>query len=118
MNNLYARTVFFVDDGERSLAFYTGRLGFNVDWKFDSDGRAWVFQVSLFGFEIEPVKVGFAAFYESLNRVDLTENHPDEKPYAISGTKVREMLVAGERPPEKIMRGGTADVLIEAYRKA
>ncbi len=67
---------------------------------------------------IEPVKVGIAAFYESLGRVDLTENHPDEKPYAISGTKVREMLVAGERPPEKIMRGGTADVLIEAYRKA
>jgi sulfate adenylyltransferase len=67
---------------------------------------------------IEPVKVGFAAFYESINRVDLTENHPDEKPYAISGTKVREMLVAGERPPEKIMRGGTADVLIEAYKRA
>ena len=27
-----------------------------------------------------PCKIGFAAFYESLGRVDLMENHPDEKP--------------------------------------
>jgi sulfate adenylyltransferase len=65
---------------------------------------------------IQPVKVGFAAFYESIGRVDLTERHPDEKPYAISGTKVRETLVAGERPDPRIMRPSTADVLIEAYR--
>jgi catechol 2,3-dioxygenase-like lactoylglutathione lyase family enzyme len=52
MNNLYSRTVFLVADGERSLAFYTERLGFSVDWRFDSDGRAWVFQVGLFGFEL------------------------------------------------------------------
>ena len=52
MNDLYPRTVFFVQDGERALAWYTERLGFAVDWKFDADGRAWVFQVSLFGFEL------------------------------------------------------------------
>jgi sulfate adenylyltransferase len=65
---------------------------------------------------IQPCKIGFAAFYESLGRVDLTENHPDEKPYSISGTKVREQLRNGERPDPRIMRPETADILIEAYR--
>jgi sulfate adenylyltransferase len=65
---------------------------------------------------IRPCKVGFAAFYESLGRVDLTENHPDEKPYGISGTKVRAQLKAGEHPDPRIMRPEIADVLIEAYR--
>jgi sulfate adenylyltransferase len=64
---------------------------------------------------IQPCKIGFAAFYESLGRVDLTERHGSEKPFAISGTKVREQLKAGERPDERIMRPETSDVLIEAY---
>ena len=29
--------------------------------------------------KIKPIKVGFAAFYESLGRVDLTERHPERK---------------------------------------
>jgi len=65
---------------------------------------------------LRPCNIGFAAFYESLGRVDLTENHPDQKPYGISGTKVREMLRGGERPDPRIMRPETADILIEAYR--
>ena len=65
---------------------------------------------------IQPCKIGFAAFYESLGRVDLNERHPDEKPYGISGTKVREQLRAGDRPDARIMRPETADILIEAYR--
>ncbi len=64
-----------------------------------------------------PVKVGFAAYYESMGRVDLTENHKGEEPYSISGTKLREQLVGGERPDPRIIRGDVADVLIEAYRK-
>src|SRR6476646_906711 len=35
--------------------------------------------------QIQPVKVGFAAFYEFLGGADLTENHKDEKPISISG---------------------------------
>ena len=66
---------------------------------------------------IQPCKVGFAAFYESLGRVDLTERHKDEKPFSISGTKVRAQLQAGERPDPRIMRPETSDVLIEAYRQ-
>jgi sulfate adenylyltransferase len=67
---------------------------------------------------IRPCKIGFAAFYESLGRVDLEERHPDEKPYSISGTKVREQLRTGERPDPRIMRPEIADILIEAYRRA
>jgi len=66
---------------------------------------------------LEPVNVGFAAFYESLGRVDLTERHPDEKPVSVSGTKVREQLQGGEHPDARIMRPSVADILIEAYRK-
>ena len=52
MDNFYARTVFFVKDGEESLAFYTQKLGFKLDWNHQYEGRAFVFQVSLFGFEL------------------------------------------------------------------
>jgi sulfate adenylyltransferase len=65
---------------------------------------------------LEPVKIGFAAFYESLGRVDLTERHPDEKPLTVSGTRVREQLKHGEHPDPRIMRPEIADILIEAYR--
>ncbi len=65
---------------------------------------------------VKPVKVGFAAYYESMGRVDLTERHPDEKPFSISGTKIRELLLAGERPDARIMRPETADILSAAYR--
>jgi catechol 2,3-dioxygenase-like lactoylglutathione lyase family enzyme len=45
---LYARSVFFVADAERSRRFYTEDLGFTLDW----DSHDGVFQVSLFGFEL------------------------------------------------------------------
>ncbi len=65
---------------------------------------------------IQPCKVGFAAFYEELGRVDLTERHQGVKPFSISGTKVRAQLQAGERPDPRIMRPETSDILIEAYK--
>jgi len=65
---------------------------------------------------IRPCKIGFAAFYESAGRVDLMENHPGEKPYSISGTRVRAQLRDGERPDPRIMRPEIADILIEAFR--
>ncbi len=52
MDTFYARTVFFVSDGEAALAFYTQSLGFGLDWNNQYQGRACVFQVSLFGFEL------------------------------------------------------------------
>jgi catechol 2,3-dioxygenase-like lactoylglutathione lyase family enzyme len=65
VENFNARTVFFVSDAERSLAFYTGKLGFTLDWNHQEGGRAFVCQVSLFGFsliqnQIEPRTEGSA----------------------------------------------------------
>jgi sulfate adenylyltransferase len=65
---------------------------------------------------LRPCKIGFAAFYESIGRVDLTDAHPDEKPFAISGTKVREQLQKGERPDPRIIRPEISAILIESYR--
>lgn len=52
MENLYARSVFFVKDAERSLHYYTQSLGFELDWSYQEEGRAYVFQVSLLGFQL------------------------------------------------------------------
>ena len=52
MEDLFARTVFFSSDAPRSLAFYTERLGFELDWNFEHEGRAFIFQVSLQGFSL------------------------------------------------------------------
>jgi catechol 2,3-dioxygenase-like lactoylglutathione lyase family enzyme len=49
---LAARTVFFVKDAESSLRFYTDALGFTLDWNYQQEGRAFVFQVALFGFQL------------------------------------------------------------------
>jgi sulfate adenylyltransferase len=65
---------------------------------------------------IQPCKIGFAAYYESLGRVDLMERHKGEKPVGVSGTKIREQLQSGERPDDRVMRPETADLLIEAYK--
>ncbi len=65
--------------------------------------------------QIQPMKVGFAAYYDNMGRVDLMSRHKGEKAFFISGTKVRSMLIAGELPPTKIMRGATAEILIKAY---
>ena len=45
--------------------------------------------------QLKPLNVGFAAYYESVGRVDLMENHSDEKPVFISGKDVRKTLQIG-----------------------
>jgi sulfate adenylyltransferase len=64
--------------------------------------------------QISPLKVGFAAFYESMGRVDLMENHSDEKPVFISGKEVRATLQKGEQVDSRIMRESTSEILAAA----
>jgi sulfate adenylyltransferase len=64
--------------------------------------------------KIQPVKVGFAAYYESMGRVDLMENHKDEKPVFISGKDVRNTLLKGELVDPRIMRESTSRILASA----
>lgn len=64
--------------------------------------------------KISPLRVGFAAFYASIGRVDLMENHPDEKPVFISGKEVRKCLVEGRPVDPRIMRESTATILHQA----
>lgn len=67
---------------------------------------------------IQPVKVGFAAFYEELGRVGLVEENAPKgyKQVSISGRELREKLRAGQLPDPRIMRPETARILVEAMR--
>ena len=67
---------------------------------------------------IQPVKVGFAAYYAELGRVGLVEDHAAKgwKPVSISGTDLRAKLGRGELPDAGAMRPETAKVLMEKYR--
>lgn len=68
---------------------------------------------------IQPVKVGFAAFYEEIGRVGLVEECAPKgyKQVSISGRELREKLRAGELPDPRIMRPETAKVLIDCMKQ-
>ncbi|MEZ6060206.1 MAG: hypothetical protein R3C19_07590 [Planctomycetaceae bacterium] len=68
--------------------------------------------------KIKPINVGFAAYYESLGRVDLMSNHTDEKPVFISGKDVRATLLKGELVDPRIMRESTSSILAAAMKQA
>ena len=48
--------------------------------------------------------------------MDLTENHPDEKPVSISGKDVRKALVEGREVDSRIMRESTSRILAQAMK--
>ena len=112
-------------------AIYRQNYGFSdlvigrkhADAPFDDGSPIWgdfdaqeIFESLQGELHLTPCNVGFAAYYASLGRVDLTENHPGEKPVTVSGTKVREQLKGGEQPDPRIMRPEVATILIETYR--
>jgi sulfate adenylyltransferase len=66
---------------------------------------------------IRPCNIGFAAYFESAGRVELIDQHPNEKPLTISGSKIRETLTNGERPDPRVLRPEIADILIAYYRE-
>ena len=65
---------------------------------------------------VKPLKVGFAAYYESVGRVDLMELHKDEKPVFISGKDVRKTLIEGKTVDPRIMRESTSQILAAAMK--
>src|SRR5258708_33699535 len=67
---------------------------------------------------IQPVKIGFAAYYEELGRVGLVDEHGPKgyKQVNISGRDLREKLRAGELPDARVMRPETARILIERMK--
>jgi sulfate adenylyltransferase len=67
---------------------------------------------------IQPVKVGFAAYYEELGRVGLVDEFGPKgyKQVSISGRDLRETLRQGELPDPRIMRPETARILAERMR--
>ena len=77
--------------------------------------------------KFDPVQLGIEplmfdhAFYCKITKGMATSKTspagPEDRIF-LSGTKVREMLRAGERPPEEFTRPEVADVLIEAERRA
>lgn len=84
--------MFFTDDAEESLHFYSERLGFNVDWKFDEEGRTFVFQVSVLGFELivnqtHDETIGRAGHGRVFIGLDDDEGEPVRKHFASHGVK-------------------------------
>jgi sulfate adenylyltransferase len=68
---------------------------------------------------IQPVNVGFAAYYEELGRCELMSAVKDKgwKPVSVAGRILREMLAEGRQPDPRIIRPETSDILIAAYKK-
>jgi sulfate adenylyltransferase len=77
--------------------------------------------------EFDPAELGIEplmfehSFYCKLTKGMATSKTspagPDDRVF-LSGTKVREMLRAGERPPEEFTRPEVADILIQAMRES
>src|SRR5262245_44669025 len=67
---------------------------------------------------IQPVKIGFAAFYEELGRVGLVDEYGPKgiKQVYISDRVVRDQLRQGELPDPRVMRPETARILIESLK--
>jgi sulfate adenylyltransferase len=114
-------------------AVYRQNLGFtdiiigrrHADAPFDDGTQAWGDFDAQEKFDelkgellIQPVKVGFAAYYEELGKVDLMKNQKD-KGYTvvrIAGKDLRKKLLNGEPIDTRVMRKPVADILSDFYR--
>lgn len=64
---------------------------------------------------IRNLDVGFAAYFEELERVGLIDEHKGLVPFTISGSKIRQMLQSGQKPDPRIVRPEVAEILIRYY---
>ncbi|MBN2417076.1 adenylyl-sulfate kinase [bacterium] len=83
---------------------------FDAHEKFETLGGA---------LEIQPAKVGFAAYFEEIKKVGLIETYQPKGYHTvfISGKEVRRKLEAGEEVDTRIMRKPVADILREFYKE-
>ena len=82
-------TSVMVDDQAKAERFYTETLGFSLDWNHQEQGRTFVFQVSLLGFQlilnqVEPWtadRAGHGRVFIGLedDQVDTFRRHVEEK---------------------------------------
>jgi catechol 2,3-dioxygenase-like lactoylglutathione lyase family enzyme len=72
MNVWYSRPVFFVESVERSIAFYTEKLGFTQGFRYEEEGKVLVGQVNREDCEIvlncqQPEKTGHSRIFISID---------------------------------------------------
>jgi len=113
-------------------AIYRQNFGFtdiiigrkHADAPFDDGTPAWgdfdgqeIFKNLKGELQIKPLNVGFAAFFEEINRVCLIEEYAPKgyHPVNISGKEVRRKLHTGEDVDQRIMRKPVADILMKFY---
>lgn len=98
----------------------------HADAPFDDGTPAWgdfdaheKFENLKGSLQIEPIKVGFAAFFEEINRVGLIEEFQPKGYHivSISGKDLRKKLENGEPIDERIMRKPVADILTKYYHE-
>ncbi|MBU2251242.1 MAG: hypothetical protein KKH25_03220, partial [Candidatus Omnitrophica bacterium] len=68
---------------------------------------------------IQPVKVGFAAYFEEIERVGLVDEF-GKKGYhqiSISGKELRKKLQNGEEVDQRVMRKPVSQILTDYYRR-
>jgi catechol 2,3-dioxygenase-like lactoylglutathione lyase family enzyme len=87
--------VFFVKDAERSLSFYTGALGFALDWTHQEQGR------SCFKYAAQP------PFRRGVNRILVRGESVHHFERVIHAGPIR--IDRGRRRDEKVMISGAND---------
>ena len=68
---------------------------------------------------IKPFNVGFAAYFEELGKVGLTDEHKGKgyRPVSISGKELRNKLEKEEPIDKRLMRAPVAEILRESYQR-
>jgi sulfate adenylyltransferase len=96
----------------------------HADAPFDDGDAIWgdfdahnIFDNLKGNLEIQPAKVGFAAFFKEINRVGLIKEFEPKGYHTvfISGKEVRKKLQNGEDVDERILRKCVGDILKEYY---
>ena len=98
----------------------------HADAPFDDGTPAWgdfdaqeKFEGLTGDLRIKPVKVGFASFFEEINRVGLIDEFAPKgyHPVSISGKELRKKLQSAEPVDERVMRKPVVDILERFYQK-